>query len=60
MNKNLSIDEAVIAFMEGRKGFEYWWNSIDKEIQKEIKDDLRKLIENWFCLTEASNLTRKK
>lgn len=34
----------VIKLLSGRKGFDWWWDDIQEEDQKEILDELTKLL----------------
>ena len=36
----------ILHKLKDRQGFDYWWNSIDEDIQSEIVQNLRELVVN--------------
>lgn len=34
----------IIVFFSGRKGFDWWWDDLDEDIQQEILDELDELL----------------
>ena len=34
------IAAAVLSELEGRKGFDWWWDDLDEDIQQEIREAL--------------------
>jgi hypothetical protein len=37
----------IIRELEGRKGFDDWWDWIDYDVQREVIEALEKVIENY-------------
>lgn len=40
------IVDAVLRELEGRKGFDWWWDDLDADIQKEIRLALRDAVQD--------------
>lgn len=40
----MNTTDKIIAELSDRGGFDGWWDSIDSDIQDEIKNDLRKIV----------------
>lgn len=36
----------ILNMLNDRKGFDGWWDDIDEEIQNEIAEEIRKIIED--------------
>lgn len=63
---SLSRAEAVIEYLEGKGGFDHWWDDIDSDIKNEIVEGLARLldgrsIENkTFVITGTLSAPRKE
>lgn len=42
--KNADAGKAVIDLLEGRKGFDWWWQKIPTEVRREIVKELNDLV----------------
>ena len=47
-----TIVNAVLMELEGRKGFDWWWDDLDEDIRQEITDELKLKV---LALLEASH-----
>lgn len=44
--------QKIVNFLQQRKGFDYWWRDIKKDVQDEILEEIAKIIDkhiefNW-------------
>lgn len=46
--------DAVLDNLLGRRGFDYWWDDIDSEIQSEIRESLVDDIHSVYSATDQS------
>jgi len=48
MNKKVAekIRDEVLKALDTRKGFDYWWDNIDEDVQDEISSDLDQVIKD--------------
>ncbi len=42
--KNADAGKAVIELLEGRKGFDYWWEEIPPAVRREIIAEINQLV----------------
>lgn len=47
------ISAAVLSELEGRKGFDWWWDDLDEDIQQEIRDALTERVADLLGATDA-------
>ena len=40
--------DAVLRELEGRKGFDWWWDDLDGDIQAEIRDEVAERIREVY------------
>lgn len=45
MSKASDIAAAVLRDLSDRKGFDWWWDDLDDEIQADIEEDLTKTVQ---------------
>lgn len=45
MSQSDRIVGIVLAELSSRKGFSWWWDEIDSEVQREIRDTLYDLVD---------------
>jgi hypothetical protein len=48
MKKYYGLVNTIISILSDRQGFDGWWGNIDIPIQKEIREEIRKLIDDWM------------
>jgi hypothetical protein len=46
-----TIVDEIIADIQGRSGMDGMWDSIDEEVQKEIKEEWVSIIRHWISKT---------
>jgi hypothetical protein len=47
-DKALAAARAVLIELAGRKGFDYWWEDIDRNVRREIRDALAERIRRAY------------
>jgi hypothetical protein len=55
VNKKEKLSALIISFLNERKGFDDWWDGIEKEIQKEILGDMEELIFDFLLDNQEEN-----
>lgn len=52
--RSVRIVDDILANLELRKGFDWWWDDVDADIQQEIREDLTAIVKAYLDVQDPA------
>ncbi len=52
--------QKIISFLQQRKGFDYWWRDIEKDVQDQILEEIAQIIDEHSSIKEVFSFFKER